>query len=381
MADNTLTGLIPTIYESMDIVAREMVGFIPAVFKNSSAARAAVGETIRYPIVPAISLVAGSASLSPVENGEATIGYADMTLSKDYYAPVQINGEETKGLGNSGQGQNIMRDRFAQAIRALVNQIDADLATQYIYASRAVKTSGLELFDSTDKLRSLAQLRRILMDDGAQGQPLELVLGSSASALLRSTDFLFKVNEAGTSDLLRNGAIARLMEFNIHESAGIISHTNGDYTDSVCTALALNGTAITGTSLGGNLKGDLLKIANDDDNVYVLNADATATAGVINAPGSRVAHAAATDAITPLIATSYIPNMAFAKNAIHLCTRAPAMPDGGDAAVDSTMITDPITGLTFEVRKYAEHRRVKYEVCCVWGWKVVKPEFVALLAE
>lgn len=378
---NTLTGLIPTIYEAMDIVAREMVGFIPAVFKNSTAERAAKDQTVRYPIVPAISLVAGSAAAYHADNGDATVSYADMTLSKDYYAPVRINGEETKGLGTGNVAGNIMRDRFAQAIRALVNQIEADIATDYIYASRAVKTTGIELFDSTDKLRSLAQLRRILIDNGAQGQELQLVLGSSASALLRSMPELFKVNEAGSDDLLRRGAIAQLMGFDVHESAGILAHTNGDYTDSVVTTLALNGTAITGTSLGGNLKGDLLKIANDDNNVYVLNADASATAGVINAPGSRVAHSAATDAITPLIATSYIPNMAFAKNAIHLVTRAPAMPEGGDAADDSTMITDPISGLTFEVRQYKQVRQVSYDVCCVWGWKTVKSDFVAILAE
>ena len=378
---NTLTGLIPTIYSAMDIVAREMVGFIPAVYRNSSAERAAVDETIRYPIVPAIDLVAGSASQATADNGNATIGYGDMTISKDYYAPVRVNGEELKGLMNSGINAEVMRDRFAQGMRALVNAIEADLATQYVYASRAVKTTGLELFDTTDKLRSLAQLRRILMDNGAQGQELQLVLGSSAGALLRATDFLLKVNESGGDAQLRQGNLGTLMGFQIHESAQVAAHTNGDYTAPVVTTLALGGTAIVGTDLDDLLDGDLIKIATDDNNVYVVQDATSSTAAVINAPGSKVAHSTATDAITPLIATSYIPNMAFARNAIHLVTRAPAMPASGDAARDSLMITDPNTGLTFEVREYAEHRQVKYEICCVWGWKTVKSDFVALLAE
>jgi hypothetical protein len=378
---NTLTGLIPVIQLAMNKVAREMVGFIPAVYRNVSAERAALNQTIRYAIAPAISLVQGAAAAYPADNGSATIGYADMTLTKDYYAPIMLEGEERLGLSNSGQAAEVMQQRFEQAIRALVNAIEADLATQYIYASRAVKTTGLALFDNTDKLASLAQLWRILADNGANGEELKLVLGNSATAALKSTDFLFKVNEAGTSDLLRDGKIGRLMGFDIHSSGQIAAHTNGDYTDSVVTALALAGTAITGTSLGGNLKGDLLKIANDDSNVYVLNADASATAGVINAPGSKVAHAAATDAVTPLIATSYTPNMAFAKNAIHLCVRAPAMPDGGDSADDARMIVDPLTGLGFEVRLYRGVRKVFIHVCAVWGWKTVKSDFVALLAE
>lgn len=383
---NTLTGLIPTIYQAMDIIAREQVGFLPAVFKNTSAERAAIDETIRYPIVPAVSGGNIVADVTPVDDGNATVGYADMTISKARYFPVRMNGEETKGLGNApGMYERIMADRFAQAMRAAVNEVEADLAALYKYASRAVKSTGIELFDGTDKLASLAQLRRILMDNGAQGQELHLVLGSSAAAFLRAADFLFKVNEAGTSDLLREGAIARLMNFGIHESAQIGYHTNGTYTSAVVTGNTLGGTTLTttGCTAAVILAGDLLKIANDTSNVYVSNAVGTSagTSLTISAPGAKLARTGATDAISPLIATGYYPNMAFAKNAIHLVTRAPALPAGGDAASDSTIVTDPISGLSFEVREYKQYRQIKYEVCLAWGVKVVKPEFVAILAE
>lgn len=378
---NVLTGLIPVIHEALDTVAHEQVGFIPAVFKNSAAARAALDETIRYAIAPTDDLEDTTAAAAPADTGDVTVGYADMTISKSKAFPIRLSGEEEKGLQNAGINDSIMRDRFAQAFRKLDNAVEADLAALYPYCSRAVKTTGLKLFDSTDRLSSLAQLRRIIMDNGGQGEELRLVLGSSAGASLRSNDNLFKVNEAGSPDLLREGVLGRLMGFGVGESAQIAAHTNGDYTDSVVTTLALGGTAITGTSLGGQLKGDLIKIANDDDNVYVLNATPSATAGVINAPGSKVAHSAATDAITPLIATSYIPNMAFARNAIHLVTRLPAAPSLGDAAIDTYTITSPITGISYEVRVYAQYRRIKIEVALAWGCAMIKPDFAAILAE
>ena len=56
MAANTLTGLIPDIYEAMDVVSRELTGMIPAVTMNASAERAALNEDITTNVEPAANI-------------------------------------------------------------------------------------------------------------------------------------------------------------------------------------------------------------------------------------------------------------------------------------------------------------------------------------
>ena len=59
--------------------------------------------------------------------------------------------------------------------------------------------------------------------------------------------------------------------------------------------------------------------------------------------------------------------------------RAPALEGGNDAAVDSTMLQDPVSGLILEVRKYTGYRKTRFEVAMAWGVDNTKPEFTHLL--
>jgi len=71
-------------------------------------------------------------------------------------------------------------------------------------------------------------------------------------------------------------------------------------------------------------------------------------------------------------------NMFFHRGAIQLATRAPAMPEGGDSADDVMMVTDPVSGITYEFCLYRQKRQVRYEVNLAWGMAAVQKRHMGL---
>jgi hypothetical protein len=51
----------------------------------------------------------------------------------------------------------------------------------------------------------------------------------------------------------------------------------------------------------------------------------------------------------------------------------------GDAASDRTVISDPRSGLSFEVAMYPQYRRMRYEISLAYGAALIKPNHAAIL--
>lgn len=385
MAANTLTGLIPVIYEALDVVSRELVGLVMAVSRDATAEMAAVDQTVRSPVVPAITPVAIVYGSYPVDEGEQTIGYVDMSISNAYQSPIKWNGEEQLSLGN--MKDKILQQQFEQGMRAICNMIETDLAELYVGASRAYGTAGTTPFASD--LSPAAQLRKILDDNGAPAGDRHIVIDTTSGASMRTLSGLNTQYAAGTDETLRRGTLLDIMGFSIRESGQIQSHTKGTMTGADCTAIEPVGEttiACDGSDSGTVLAGDIVTRgveggSDADSNKYVVYSGSTLTGAasgnmIIAEPGLRLA-TTVSDEWT--IGGNYTANLAFSRNAIHLAARTPVMPDGGDAADDVMNVTDPISGLTFQFALYRLHRMVKIEIGMCWGCAVIKPEHLAIL--
>lgn len=376
---NTLNKLMPELYAALDIVSREMVGFIPAVAVNAAPTGAAKGESITIPVTPTTETHDITPGQNPDDNGDQEIGSVTMTISKSKYASVRWNGEEQLGVSNSGTYNAILAGQFAQAMRALANEVDADLAALYAGASRAYGTPGTTPFESS--IKDVAQMRKILADNGAPMTDLQLVIDTAAGANLRSLGQLTKANEADTDATLRRGLLLNISGFNIRESGQIVTHAAGSFTGDALVnnsggyAKGATTIAVDGATSIALKAGDIVTFSGDPAH-YVVASDASATPITLAAPGLRGAVA---DDVKVTALGSYAASLAFDRNALQLIARTPAMPQGGDRADDVTVVTDPVSGISFQVAVYREYRRVRYEVGLAWGVKLIKPEHVAIL--
>lgn len=383
---NDFTGLIATAYRAMHTVSQEPVGALMAVSMDASAAQAALNQTVRAPIAPAATLEAITPAMAVPETGGATMSYVDMVLDKSYAAPIPISGEEEIGLG--GIADEMLKQRIAQGIRAIRNQMEADIcAAAYKSASRAYGSTSAIPFASS--LTEAAQLKKILDDNGAPGKNdpnyRSLIIDTTAGANLRSLANLMTVQNNGSDQTLRNGLLLPVVGFGVRESDGVVTHTKGagtGYDINNGSGEAVGQTTITldgGTVNSTGIKaGDVVTFATDANNKYVVNTGLTAASGdiVIGNPGIRVL---VPDTTEMTIGDSYTANFAMSRNAIAFATRAPATPRVGSLAVMSEQIPDPVTGMTFTFRLYLGRDAVRFEVAAVWGVKVVQSEHIAVL--
>jgi hypothetical protein len=377
---NVLTDLAADIYKAADVVGRELVGFIPASTINANGSeRVAKGDTVRASFTRAATAVDVSEAMTIPEGTDQTVDNKTLSISNSRAVQIPYTGEDVRHLNNGIGFETVYGDQIKQAMRTLCNEIEADLAEEaYKNASRAFGTAGTTPFASN--FDEVAEIRQILVDNGMptnDGQ-CSLVLGTVASTNLRQLAQLQSVNQAGGSDLLRQGVLLDLQGMAVRESAQIQSHTKGTGASILVNgALAVGDTSVDADGGSGTiLAGDVVTFAADSTNKYVVGTALSGGTFALNPTGVRTA-IADNNAIT--VGNSYTANVAFHRNALELAVRAPAVPNGGDAADDAITVQDPSSGLVFEVRVYRGYRKSMIEVAAAWGVKAFKPDFIATL--
>lgn len=380
---NTLTGLIQYVYDTVDVVNRELVGMIPSVYINPKAEQVAKNQSVSYDIVPDATAYDITPAAALPDLDVTTVAAGTMSINKVRGIKFHWTGEDETSIGREAK-TGIQNNKFAQAFRTLCNEMEADLCALYTQSSRAYGTAGTAPFGTAGNFTDAAQARKILVDNGAPTSELRLVINTAAGANLRG--FQSQAQMVGGSDPLRQGVLLDIHGLQIRESAFIRNHTKGTAAGATTNTAghAAKATTINLASAGTGtiLAGDVISIATENTGInYVVNTgDADVSNGgtvILNTPGLLNAIATSARAIT--VGNNYAANLAFARSAIHLLTRLPKMPEGGDAADDVIVVQDPVSGIFFQIAMYRAYRSVLMEVAVAWGVKAAKPDHIATL--
>lgn len=372
---NVLTSLAADIYEAADRVGRELVGGVNAVKINSGAQEAAKGDTVRAAFTePQVVSTSYAPSMTIPEGTDQTVD--NKTMSLGTYASIQIpyTGEDIKHLDNGAGYQTVYGYQVQQAFRAIANKIELDLMLNLGQnAGNAYGTAGTTPFASD--LNDIPNIRKLLIDRGCPDDGmLSGIWNTTATVNIRNLANLYKVNEAGSADLLRNNVLLDLYGLKIRESAQVATPAVGTGTSYVLNGThAIGATSITvKTGSGTVVAGDIVTIDSDK---YVATSGIASAGTFTIASGLLVAGA---DGDTVSIESQSTRNIVLHRDACELAMRPLANPYGGDLAKDSMIVQDDFSGLVFKLSHYVGFHKSMIEIGVLYGSMVWKPDFVCI---
>ena len=354
-------------------------GFIKAVNTNTGAEVAAKGDIIKVPIGKAGAMIDTPVGFAFPNAANSDVDSINMELQYAKTVPIDWNGEDQKAMLNSGAWGTVLAQQFADAFSQIRDAIEKSVADEAVAAaSRAYGSAGTAPFASGSSMGDMANMKGILDINKAPASGRTLVLSPAAeTSLLTNQTNLIKVNEAGSTEMIRNGIIMPVYGFNVRSSAQLEQHTKGaaaSYVTNLSTALVKGDrTVAIDTGSGAFNNGDVVTFQGDS-NKYVVNAS-TADSITIGEPGLMQGLA---DGKTVTVGDSYTPSIALHKSAIALAIRPPKAPNEGDM-LTRELVTDPYSGITFEVALVKGMRTIQYQVSAVWGVKAVNPAWIATL--
>jgi len=383
---NTLTAIIPDINTARDVISKELVGFIPSVTLNAGSERAAVGQSVKSLVTPEVTASARVVTMSPSDPSGQTLAVKQLLITNDQSIKIPWAGEEQRGVNAAEGYSTIYGQQIEQAVRTHVNNIEAHTASVATLASsRAYGTAGTTPFQTAGNLTDASQALKILKDNGQAGGDNSLIINTSAGA--NFIGLQSRADMSGTTSIRDQGVLIRTAGLSMRESAQVQDFTAGAMASATTTAAgyAVGSTSISLAAAGTGVvaAGDCITFAGDA-NIYTVAsvgfAGANPAAGdviTIQDPGLRVAMAAGATAITVIASSAR--NIVLNRTAVELVVRPPAMPKGGDGAVDSFMMTDPRSGLSFDIRLYTGYGMNFIDVVCVYEAKAWNPKAIGTL--
>ena len=384
---NTYTALIPTILTEALAVLRETAASVTAVNSQYESDARKPGSSVTIPVPVAQTVAAVTPANSAPANTDQTPTTVSIALNHWYKTDFQMSDKDAREIEN-GRYKNT---QSAESIRALANQIDADLFasahdmvdnTQGV--ANHVGTAGTTPFAAGSALTTDWQkgARKLLNRGLAPKADRFIVMDEDAEGNAASLDLFVKANESGGDAGIIEGEIGRKLGATWLMNQNVPSFTGGTLTNGSGKLAKVNGAVAAGaetmaideSSLSGTLvKGDVFTVAGDTG-YYTCTGDDTASGNAIAAVGFYPAavDGFGDDAVITF-AADHVLNLAFHRNAFGLVMAPAEQVDGFSGGNMVERVTDPVTGVTLQLEISREYFQTTWRFSMLYGVACVRP--------
>jgi len=373
---NTLTTLQPILFSAAQTVSAEPFGAVDAINTSFDDKGVAKGDVVKVPVAPSASNQDFTPSNVSSTGDDRVASDVEVQIAKSRKQSFHLTGEQQRSLDNGATSAEWIRQTVAQMMRGLRNEAEADAVSAiYTGASYAAGTAGTNPFASN--INPLADVRKILRDNGAPLSDLQFVMDTTSEANLLKLGVVQSADTAGSDGERRSGFVGRQFGFELRQSAGINLHTKGTATGLDAAGgepIGETSIALDGGDGGSLLAGDIVTFAGDSTK-YVVNSGFTAASGtaVIGKPGIAATLA---DTTEMTIGNNYTPNVAFDRGAVVGVMRPPLMP--ANPTIQQMLVSDGM-GMTYLMLDISQYGQRTWELHLAWGFKAVQPEHIAIL--
>lgn len=360
------------------------------------------GDSIDIPLPPRLAVSEVNPSSTP-ETGQA-VDFGNFNLKLDcwYQAHFRISDRELLTVDTN----SFYSTSAGEAVAQLADKIDGDIMNNYKRVYRIVgdQTGGTAQTGSTDYadpfipatsgteaagLNSIVQAGRVLNDERAYPHDRRLVISPRAQAnavqLRPFNDYSWNQDMNG----IAAGQLGTKFGFEAFMSQNVVTHTTGaagTYTvngaqDAGATTLMVS--TADGTANAAPVEGDIFIIGDDEDDSYVVTADAAAISGTTAAdfsisisPGLR---AGVADNATMTFKPSHQVNLAFQRGAFVFASRPLETVDVLSGNLIRS-IYDPVSGIVLRLEVERQNKQSYYSFDVLYGTGALRPEMAVRLA-
>ena len=382
---NTLTPIMHKILARGLMALREQVVMPRLVNNDYSNDAAQKGDSVQVPIPVTQTAAAVTPGHSPVQPADKAPTTVSILLDQWYQSDFHLNDRE---LTEIDRNESFVPMQLSEAVRALANQVNTQIWSQYTGIWGYVGTAGTTPFtggvDDAVQLRKELNIqvcpkdsRRAILDYVAEAEALKQAPFRDASA---SSD----------SGVIIEGNIGRKYGFNWFADDHVPTHTAGTAeADSDVIAVdngagyaigvkTMNVDVDAGTSTF--VVGDIFTIAGDTQKYVATNADTFDTVGVNLSfePALKIA-VSDNDVITFPLA-DHVVNLGFHRDAFAFATR-PLIIATADLELGSRFASmqDPVSGIVLRLEVSRQYKQTVWDLDILWGSKLVRADLAVRL--